>query len=263
MGSFLNVVVYRLPQRLSLAYPPSHCFSCGARLGVVDLIPVLSWFLLRGRCRHCGKRFSLRYALVEAATGALAVAAVYSWGLTPYALGVFVAGCALLVAFFVDLDHMIIPDQAPLILAAVGVAFDGYRLFTGGAQAALRYTETLGGKTYLLPVPASLAGMALGGGMFLLIGWVFERVMGKPALGLGDVKLAVGVGALLGPGYQFLSFFLLAVVGGALLAVALLALRVRGRRQYLPFGPMLAASALALLLWPDAIVPWVLRFYGG
>jgi leader peptidase (prepilin peptidase)/N-methyltransferase len=261
VGSFLNVVIYRLPERRSLVFPPSHCFSCGERLGFIDLIPVLSYLLLRGRCRFCGHRFSARYALVEAGTAALAAAAVYYYGLTPYALGVFAAGAALIVAIFIDLDHMIIPDQVPLILLGIGIAFDTYRLITYGREAALPLAEKLGGSNYVAYLPVSVVGALVGGGLFLVIGWVFERVMGRPALGLGDVKLAAGIGALLGPGYQFLAFFLLAMVSGAVISVLLIVLRIRRRDQYIPFGPMLALAAIAMLLWPDVLAPWVLHFY--
>lgn len=263
IGSFINVVIYRLPNRQSLIFPSSHCLSCGERLGFLDLVPVLSYLLLRGRCRHCGKRFSPRYALVEAAGAALAVAAVYYYGLTPYALGVFVAGCALMVAFFIDLDHMIIPDQVPVILVAVGIAFDSYNLAVFGAEPAVHFTEKLGLSSYHIYLPASLIGMLVGAGVFLIIGWIFERLLKRPALGLGDVKLAAGVGAILGPGYQFLAFFLLAVVGGAAIAIVLMLLHLRRREGYLPFGPMLALSALAMLLWPEVLTTWVMHFYGG
>jgi len=263
VGSFINVVIYRLPHRQSLLFPPSHCLSCGQRLGFVDLVPVLSYLLLRGRCRHCGKGFSPRYALVEAAVAGLAVASVYYYGLYPYALGIFVAGCALMVAFFVDLDHMIIPDQVPVILVVVGITFDLYKLAVFGTDRALHFTEKVGATVHHIYLPASLVGLLVGGGVFLTIGWVFERLLRRPALGLGDVKLAAGVGAILGPGYQFLAFFLLAVVGGAAISILLMLLRLRRREGYIPFGPMLALSALAMLLWPEVLTPWVMRFYGG
>lgn len=263
IGSFLNVVICRLPQRQSLVFPPSHCFSCGERLGVLDLVPVLSYLLLRGRCRHCGRHFSPRYALVEAATGALAIAAVYLQGPTPYALAIFIASCALIVAIFVDIDHMIIPDQVPLLLVGVGIIVDAYRLVTFGRDVALPYHQSLGGTQYVAYLPISVVGALLGGGIFLVIGWVFERIMGRPSLGMGDVKLAAGVGAILGPGYGFLAFFLLAMVSGAIISVGLIALRLRRRDQYIPFGPMLAAAAIAMLLWPEELTRWVLHFYHG
>lgn len=263
VGSFLNVVIYRLPQRQSLIFPGSHCFSCGQRLTLPDLVPVLSYLALRGRCRHCGRRFSPRYALVETFTAGLAGLAVWNFGLNLYAVIVFVACAALVVALFVDLDHMIIPDEVPVVLIGLGLLVDLYRLASIGGTATLGYTEELGGHSYMMPLPVSLTGMLWGGGAFLIIGWVFERVLRRPALGLGDVKLAAGMGALLGPGYLFLSFFLLAIVSGAVISVLLMALRLKRREHAIPFGPMLAVAGMATLLWPDVIAPWLLHFYGG
>lgn len=263
IGSFLNVVIYRLPQRQSLVWPGSHCFSCGERLTPLDLIPVLSYLALRGRCRHCGKAFSPRYALVEAATATLAVLAVNNYGLGLPALVVFAACAALVVAFFVDLDHMIIPDEVPLLLLGLGVAQNIYYGVTGHSGLWVAFAESVGVHDYTVRLPVSVVGALVGGGLFLVIGWTFERLLRRPALGLGDVKLAAGMGALLGPGLQFLCFFLLAVVTGALVSVLLMALRLRRREQAIPFGPMLALAAIAMLLWPDVLTPWMLHFYGG
>jgi leader peptidase (prepilin peptidase)/N-methyltransferase len=263
IGSFLNVVIYRLPLRQSLVFPPSHCFSCGHRLETLDLFPVLSYLLLRGRCRHCGRRFSPRYALVELVTAGLALGAVHSYGLTLYAAVVFVACCALLVAFFIDFDHMIIPDEVPLLLIALGLAVDVSRLWQEGAAAALQWQESLGSLDYSVHLPSSVVGAAVGAGVFLVIGWLSEKIFRKPALGMGDVKLAGGLGALLGPGYGFLSFFLWAVLVGAAVAFPLLLLRHfgKGDTKIIPFGPMMALAGIGMLLWPGLLGPLLLRFY--
>ena len=263
VGSFLNVVIYRLPQRQSLMFPGSHCFSCGEHLTWPDLVPVLSYLVLRGRCRHCGRSFSVRYALVELATAGLAALTVYNYGLNAYALVIFLACAGLVVAFFVDLDHMIIPDEVPALLIGLGILVDVYRLISVGSSATLSFAEELGGKSYLLHLPVSLTGMLWGGGLLLIIGWIFERALRRPALGMGDVKLAAGMGALLGPGYLFLCFFLLAIITGAVVSVLLMALQLKRREHAIPFGPMLALAAVVMLLWPDVIAPWVLHFYGG
>ena len=148
IGSFLNVVIYRLPRGESLVFPPSHCPSCGVHLTFVDLIPVFSYLLLRGRCRHCGKPFSIRYMFGEAAAGLLAVACAYYFGLTLYAAAIFVVGCALLVIFFIDLDHMIIPDELTALVALIGLACDGYALATFGSQRAIVFSEHIGSQYY-------------------------------------------------------------------------------------------------------------------
>lgn len=266
IGSFLNVVIYRLPLAESFVRPPSHCFSCGTRLGILDLFPVLSYIWLRGRCRHCGARFSPRYAGVELVCGLLAVASALIYGPTLFALAVFIVCLCLVAVFFIDLDHMIIPDEFVLIIAVLGLANDGWTLVTGRTQA-LHYLDPLhigvGQGAAVVPLPASIVGMLVGAGLLLFIGWVFEKLMGKPSMGGGDIKLAGAMGTWLGPGYLFLSYFLIAVLAGAVIGVAAMALRSRGRRDYIPFGPMLAASGVAVMLWGEIIAPWVIGRFSG
>jgi len=269
VGSFLNVVIYRWPQRESVVYPPSHCMSCGARLTFIDLIPVLSYLLLRGRCRHCSRGYSPRYALVELVTGLLLVGSVASFSLSWYALAVFAVCCCLLLVFFIDLDHMIIPDELPLVIGVIGVAANVYNIVHFGAVGpeparatyALTFVQQVGDGGKALLLPASLVGIALGGGAFLLVSSLFERIYGKPVLGFGDVKLAAGMGAFLGPGVLFAAWFLISVVIGAVVGVALMALGIRGRGDYIPFGPMLAAGAAVVLLFPE-VGAFVVSLYG-
>ncbi|MBU0607676.1 MAG: prepilin peptidase, partial [Armatimonadetes bacterium] len=266
LGSFLNVVIYRLPRAESFVHPPSHCFSCGARLGVVDLFPVLSYLFLRGRCRHCGARFSPRYALVEAACGLLAIAVVAAHGFSLLALALFVVCLCLVAVLFIDLDHMIIPDEFVAIIAVLGLATDAWRLAVGQGRL-LEFADpmTVGTPDVMRVVllPSSLVGLLVGAGLLYFLGWVFEKIMGKPSMGGGDVKLAGAMGTWLGPGVLFLSYFLIAVIAGALIGVVAMALRARGRRDYIPFGPMLAASGIAVLLWGDTIAPWVIGRFTG
>lgn len=274
IGSFLNVVIYRSPQRESIVRPPSHCMSCGARLGFVDLIPIVSYLMLRGRCRHCHHRFSPRYAVVELITGLLLVGSLGTFALSWYGIAVFLVCCCLVLVFFIDLDHLIIPDELVVIIAVVGIALNLHDLIhfgVGGLHPnvafgrevthALAMTQRIAGSTTTLYLPTSLVGLFVGGGVFLFVSWVFERVFGKPVLGFGDVKLAAAMGALLGPGCLFIAWFLISVVVGAVVAVALLVLRVRKRRDYIPFGPMLAAGGIALLLYPE-VGAYVVSLYG-
>jgi len=263
VGSFLNVVIYRLPEDESVLHPPSHCYSCDTRLSALDLIPVFSYLILRGRCRHCGARFSPRYMLVEAATGGLAIAAWHISGLAPwYALGLFVACAALLVIFFVDLDHMIIPDQCTAVVALVGISLDAYHLSVRGADWAISFTEPVGSGALTIYLPRSIVGMLLGGGIFLFIGWLFETVLKKPALGMGDVKLSGAMGAVLGPGYALFSYFLLSILIGAAVSIVLMILRLKGRGDYIPFGPMMALAAIVMLLYAEPMTIWILSWYG-
>ncbi len=261
IGSFLNVVIYRLPQGESLVSPPSHCYSCGARLTFIDLIPVFSYLILRGRCRHCGARFSARYMVVEAVTGVLAVVCWQMHGFTPYAAGLFAACAALLVTFFVDMEHMIIPDQCSVAVALFGIGVNIYHLWTQGLDQALAFTQQIGPDVLTIYLPHSIVGLLMGGGVFLFIGWLFETLLRKPALGMGDVKLAGAMGAVLGPGYALFSYFLLSILIGAAVSILLLALRIKQRGDYIPFGPMMALAGIVMLLYPEPTTLWLLSWY--
>lgn len=264
VGSFLNVCIFRLPQRESIIFPGSHCYSCGEELGFVDLIPVLSYLYLRGRCRHCGKPFSAQYPLVEALAAALfALSVHYFWGQWLVMVLVAVAGSALIVVFFIDLKHLIIPDEVTAVVWISGLLRDVYWLAIGKAGwGALWFEESYGlGTSVPVALPRSLVGTVVGAGLFYGVAWLFERLFQKESMGGGDIKLAGAVGAWLGPGYQFLTFFLLAVFVGAFIGVLLIALRKKGRREQIPFGPMMAASALALMLWGQPLTTFVLRLY--
>ncbi|MCD6360619.1 MAG: prepilin peptidase, partial [Armatimonadetes bacterium] len=164
VGSFLNVVIYRLPRGESLVRPRSRCLSCGHPLGVLDLFPVLSYLWSRGRCRYCGRSFSPRYMAVELIMGLACVGAWYvfvEWHLGSVWPGrwaeigpqlqaalVFLGTCGLIVVFFIDLDHYIIPDEAVIVIACAGLALDGLRLLTVGGAEMVVFNE-----------PASMSGV--------------------------------------------------------------------------------------------------------
>jgi leader peptidase (prepilin peptidase)/N-methyltransferase len=200
---------------------------------------------------------------VEIACGLLAVASVYYFALSLYALAIFIICLCLIAVFFVDLDYMIIPDEFVAIIAVLGLALDGYQLAVKHGATAITYQEWLGSNALTVYLPRSVVGMLVGAGLLLFLGWAFEKIMGKPSMGGGDVKLAGAMGTLLGPGYLFLSYFLLAVVSGAVIGVAVMALKLRGRRDYIPFGPMLAAAGIVMLLWGDTVAPWVIGRFTG
>lgn len=259
VGSFLNVVIYRLPRRESLVRPGSRCLSCGEDLGVIDLIPVLSYLVLGGRCRHCKRRYSPRYMIVELFTGLAALGAIHLLGFSVEAALAFIAVSSLIVIFFVDLDHFIIPDETVVIIAAAGIALDLMMLAQRGSAVAVVFSERLTSQTaYDVVLPMSLVGMAVGGGLFVAVAFVAERVFKRPGLGWGDVKLAVAMGAMLGPGYQFLTFFIVAVIVGAVVGIICMAVGWCKRRDYIPFGPMLALSGIAMIYYGETITPIVM-----
>ena len=225
LGSFLNVVAVRVPAGRSLLHPPSSCGSCGHEIGWRDTVPVLSYLLLRGRCRHCDARFSALYPLVEATTAALIVVSIAVFGLTGY--GLLAAGfCALLVTLSViDLRHRIVPNRIVLPAAIVVLAVH----------------------TALDPSVAWLLG-ALGAAGFL-----FVAALAHPkGLGLGDVKLALVLGAMLGG-----SVFIALMVGfvSALVPSTVLFARHGGaaRKMAIPLVPFLALGSTVALFFGDAI----------
>jgi leader peptidase (prepilin peptidase)/N-methyltransferase len=271
VGSFLNVCIFRLPRNcMSIRGPRSRCPGCSRGIAWYDNVPVLSWLLLRGRCRHCGRRISPRYVLVELLTGVLLAwagwRALYgSPGLTgmQQALKFAVESSfvsALLVSAFIDLEFRILPDEITLRGLAVGLGVSALwpflhpeagRLVVPGTGLALT-------QPHLVSLGASAIGALAGGGTLYVVG-VFGKLafrkrieaLGETeAMGLGDVKFMAMAGSILGWRAVLLSL-VLACVGGSL--VGLLRLLVARRMGYVPFGPFLSLGALAMLY----LGPWV------
>jgi leader peptidase (prepilin peptidase)/N-methyltransferase len=260
IGSFLNVCIYRMPRGMSIIRPRSHCFFCNTELTAADLVPVVSWFLLQGRCRSCGVRISGRYALVELATGILVAGFFWRYGPSVDFFANALFACILIPIFLIDLEHLIIPTPLNVAGMLVGLGADFARWRTG---QYLPVTWNLPGTPWLLHLPPSLVGMLLGGGLFLgvvgLGSWLFRR----EAMGGGDVRFAAAAGALFGPTYAFLTFFLLSIFLGAAVGLLLIALRLRSRWDYIPFGPFMVLSALVLMWGGQPLVALVRQRFGG
>jgi leader peptidase (prepilin peptidase)/N-methyltransferase len=246
VGSFLNVCIYRLPRDRSVVSPPSHCTQCGARLRPVDLVPLLSFLALGRKCRFCGGPIGWRYFDVELITGVVFLAAWFACGQSLQALPYWIFASAIIAVIFTDLDHMIIPDGLVIAAAVGAVLSEAIRLLSGQRpllSVSVPFTDHLG-------LPQVVAGGVVGLVVFIGVRAFSQLLFRREGMGLGDVKLAAAIGAMLGPGLALLSFGL-AVAAGAVLGVALIALRVRRRMEYLPFGPFLASSALVALLAPS------------
>ncbi len=235
VGSFLNVVIARLPEGRSIVRPPSACLTCGTSIAWHDNIPLLSFAVLGGRCRACGTAISWRYPLVEAGTGTLFGLAAACFGLTPR-LPVALVLIALLVAITgIDLRQQIIPDVISLPGTAVG-------LLANIAAGSVPWLE-------------SVIGVALGGGLFLVV-----ILASRGGMGGGDLKLAAMLGAFLGWKVMLLSI-LIAVLAGGAVAVVLLASGRAGRKDPIPFGPFLAAGGLVGLFWGPPLLEWYLSAF--
>jgi len=249
IGSFLNVVIYRLPQQMSLVRPPSHCPHCQARLRPRDNLPVFGWLLLRGRCRYCRAPISLRYPLVEAATGLLFVAVALSFSTGWQVLGYWTLLSWLLALALIDLDTYTLPNALTQPGLIAGLLF---ALLRGGLEAGLTGS--------LHALVGAIAAACLGLWLFDAIAWLGSLAFGRTAMGAGDAKLAAMLGAWLGWQQLLLTGFLACLLG-AVVGSGAIALGWRSRRQALPFGPFLALGAAIGVFWGEIIVKTYLDFF--
>ncbi len=258
LGSFLNVCIYRIPADESVVSPGSRCPHCRTPIAWYDNLPVLSWMALGGRCRQCHASIAARYPMVEAATGGLALLALWRFGATPAAVVAFAFTSALLLITFIDFDHFFIPDEVSLPGVLVGLAISALPGGIGLADSAI--------------------GAAFGGGLLWLVAWSYERATGTEGMGLGDVKLLAMIGAFLG--WQAIPIILIVASMGGSVAGILVIFGRRGRRQMarvartfgwravptfarraarrtaIPFGPFLALGAVIALYVPQVTLPF-------
>jgi leader peptidase (prepilin peptidase)/N-methyltransferase len=238
LGSFLNVVIHRLPRGENLATPPSRCPGCGASIKPYDNVPVLSWLILRGKCRNCGEPISPRYPAVEALTAALMALVVVRFGWDRDAWLGIVFVLVLVPIIFIDLDHQIIPNKITYPAAVVAVAL----------VLATRSDDIV---EYLIAGGAAF--------LFLLVA-VFAYPRG---MGVGDVKLAGVMGLFLGRSVG--PAMLIAFLTGSVVGIAIMARKgvAEGRKTKVPFGPFLAFGGLVGLFAGDAIVDWYLDTFAS
>jgi leader peptidase (prepilin peptidase) / N-methyltransferase len=239
IGSFLNVVVHRLPRGESLVSPGSRCPSCGTALGAFDNIPVISYAVLLGRCRRCRTPISPRYPLVELATAALFVAHYFVFGWTPLLAVRLLFASAMVALFFIDLEHRLLPDLITLPGIVVG----------------------LGASLFLPPgIRDALIGAFAGGGVLWAIGEAYYRYAGQEGMGGGDVKMLAMIGAFLG-WQQVLITLVFSSIAGSVIGLIVIALR-RGDMKYaLPFGTFLSLAALAASLYGAPMINWYIGLY--
>ncbi len=287
IGSFLNVCIWRMPRHESVAHPPSHCPNCNTRLRGLDLIPLASQLILRGKCRYCGVKFSWRYFGIELLTGILFLLVglqsgnlggegfFASWTGDGARLGrdlIFMA--TLVVVFFVDFDTKLIQLEAVLLMGLSGVAYDAWRISQGMSL------ETGGWFAAMLPapLPASILALFVCAALLFAVREGFSRLYKREALGFGDVLLVAAIAANLGWNATLLTFFFLAATLGAFIGVSAqiprairsykwgqtrqqryggpkiaAALARLAFRKVMPFGPMLAIGAVAALLYGTQI----------
>ncbi len=261
IGSFLNVVIHRLPREESVALPSSKCPSCSTELAFYDNVPVLSYVLLGGRCRSCKTRISPRYPAVELLTAVLFVAVTWRTGVTPALPFDLIFVSALLALVFIDAEHMILPNAITypgMVFALVARLAIPYLV---GAPHFDDIPGLMNGPFHGWPVWAvsivgAFIGALAGGGSLWLMGWLWEKLRGVEAMGLGDVKMMFMVGAYFGWRLTILTIFL-GVFSGSFIGIALMIQQGKKDMQMLlPFGIFLGiGSILALLVGPQ-IVEW-------
>ncbi len=247
IGSFLNVCIYRMPQGKSIVFPSSRCTSCSEQIRFYDNIPVLSFLLLGGRCRYCKSKLSIRYPVVELLNAILYIGILNRFGFdNTWTIPVyFVFVSSLIVIFFIDLDHQIIPDS--ITLPGIPLA-----LILGSVILPDPFS-----RVDLLGYQDSVIGCIAGGGSFYLIAKLGKAILKKEAMGGGDIKMMAMMGGILGWKGIILTTFVGSLVGSAI-GVSLIAIKGREWGSKIPFGPYLAVGAVISLLWGQDILYWYL-----
>jgi len=256
-GSFLNVCISRWPEGLSVISPRSRCPNCGRPITALENIPLLSWILLRGKCRGCGNAISFQYPLVELAVGLLWLGSYLSYGLSFTAVRVAVLATVLLGIAITDAKHYLIPD---------GFTAFGLVWVVVTAIVAMFFP----GSSPFADAPSALIGACTGAGAVAIAGWLGELVLKKEAMGFGDVTLMAVVGGAVGPSRALMTIFLAALLATVLfLGIVYPIAWLRARRReaefeppQVPFGVFLAPAAMIALLWGDSLLSWYRRSMG-
>jgi leader peptidase (prepilin peptidase)/N-methyltransferase len=240
IGSFLNVCIFRLPAQVSIVKPLSQCPHCQKQIRFYDNIPLISFFVLKGKCRDCGGSISLRYPLVELITALLSLLLFFKFGVTLNYLIFFIFTTVLIVITFIDFDHQIIPD----VLTLPGIPF-----FFLLAVLVVK-----------VPWLEALIGLLIGGGVLFAIAFVYELLTKREGMGGGDIKLLAMIGGFLG--WKSLIFILLfGSFSGAVIGITAMIINKQDTKYAVPFGPFLSAAAVAYLFWGDAFMRFLFFRY--
>jgi leader peptidase (prepilin peptidase)/N-methyltransferase len=241
IGSFLNVCIYRLPASKSIVHPRSMCSNCGTLIASYDNIPILSYLWLKGRCRHCRIKISLRYPMVELLGGLLALGTYLKFGLTIEALIYYLFLTALTVVTFIDLDHRIIPDV--ITLPGIPIFFAA-----GFVLPTITYKE-------------ALLGILIGGGSLFLVAWIYSLITKKEGMGGGDIKLLAMMGAIVGWQGVLFTIFVASLVG-TLAGLAVMLQSRKGLKLAVPFGPFLSIGGIMYIFFGTPLIDWYFNLLG-
>ncbi len=237
-GSFYNVCIYRIPNKLSVANPPSHCYNCNTRLKSLDLVPILSWTFLKGKCRYCGQKISPRYALVELLTGLLFALVYCTFGYKLITIYYLVFVSLLVIITFIDIDHYIIPDELIILGSVFAIAFN---LLGQGISIK----------------DSVLGGLICGLGTLAAI-YLIEFIVKKEVMGGGDIKLFAMVGLFIGLKLGGLTIVLSVYVGAlyGILTIAYSRLKKIEYNSIIPYGTFISVGALIAVLYETNIINW-------
>lgn len=229
IGSFLNVCIYRIPKGESVSFPPSHCPVCKERIKWYDNIPIASYIVLGGKCRVCKSKISIQYPIIEAINGILFLLIYLKFGISLISIKYFIFVSILLVLSIIDLKSYFLPDSLTFSLIVLGMAFS----FLIGFPIELSF---VGASTYAFP--------------FLIIYGFGEYIFKKEALGFGDIKLAAGIGAFIGYTgfYNLYLWFTITFVLGSIISLTLIGLKIKERKEQIPFAPYLSLAAVIMVL---------------
>lgn len=235
VGSFLNVCIYRIPRGNSIIRPLSHCPACNQPISFFDNIPLISYLLLRGRCRYCQTHISFRYPLVELLSALLSLGLFLKFGLSPHLFVYFILGWSLLAVTFIDLDTQTIPD----IITLPGIILGFFASFL---ILQVKYWQ---------PV----LGILLGGGILYMVAFLYHALTKKEGMGGGDIKLMAMIGAFLGYKSVLPVIFLASLIGTLVGIIIMIGWR-KDRRYAIPFGPFIALGTLMYIFWGQDFVRW-------
>lgn len=266
VGSFLNVVIHRIPNEESIIFPNSACPKCKSAIKPYDNIPIFSWLILGGKCRNCKNPISFRYPAVELLNACLYVLFFWQIGFNPFLPVTLVFASTILALIFIDSEHMILPDviNFPLLFFALLVRL-GFALAFGNAYFSdlTFYPLNLMNSypVWLVSIIGAIFGGVVGGGSLWLVGAIWKRLRGVEAMGFGDVKMMFAVGALLGWRLTLLSIFLGAFSGAVIGIFIISRQKEKDLQTQIPFGIFLGIGAIISLLFGEHLIKWYLETF--
>ncbi len=267
IGSFLNVVIHRVPREESIVFPNSTCPKCGNAIKPYDNIPIVSWLVLRGKCRKCGEKISARYPAVELLSALLFMVVGWSVGFTVFLPVALIFTVTIVALVFIDAEHMLLPDV--LTFPLLGFALLSRLIFSFVPNNEVYFsdvrfyplTQLSDSPAWLVALLAALLGGLVGGGSLWLVGEIWKRLRGVDAMGLGDVKLMFGVGALLGWRLTVLTIFLGAFTGALVGVIVIARSKDKDMQAKIPFGIFLGIGSLVSLLFGEQIIRWYVETF--